>query len=271
MILVNEPLFQGNEKKYLNECIDSGWISSEGPFVGKLESEFSSRCGRKYGIAVTNGSAALDAAVAALDLEPGSEIIMPTFTIISCASAITRSQCIPVPIDCDESTFNMKVEDIENRISNRTRAIMIVHLYGLPADIDPILKLAEKYQLKVIEDAAQAIGQDYKGKPCGSFGDISTFSFYPNKHITTGEGGMIVTNNLELADKCRSLRNLCFVEHKRFYHERLGWNLRMSNLQAALGLAQLEQLDAFLEKKRRIGAFYNEHINDDLKIKNCTC
>jgi perosamine synthetase len=258
MIPVNTPLLNGNEKKYLTECIDTGWISSEGPFVKRLEDEMAKRVGRKYAVAVSNGSVALDAAVVALGIQKGDEVIMPTFTIISCAAAIVRTGAKPVLVDVDELTWNMKVEDIEAKITSRTKAIMVVHIYGLPVDMDPILMLAQKYGLKVIEDAAEMIGQTYKGKECGSFGDISTFSFYPNKHITTGEGGMILTDDAQLAEKCRELRNLCFVPPRRFIHHELGWNFRMTNLQAALGVAQLEQLDTFLVIKRRVGHLYNK-------------
>ena len=258
MIQVNEPLLTGNEKKYLAECIDTGWISSEGPFVKKFEEEFAKRVGRKYGIAVANGSVALEVAVSALGLGKGDEVILPTFTIISCAAAIVRTGAIPVVVDSDPITWNMSVEQIEPKITTRTKAIMVVHIYGIPVDMDPILALGQKYHLKIIEDAAELIGQTYKRKPCGSFGDISTFSFYPNKHITTGEGGMVLTNVETLATKSRELRNLCFIPPRRFIHKELGWNFRMTNLQAALGVAQLERLDEFIIKKRKIGALYNE-------------
>ena len=261
-IPVNEPLLDGNEKKYLNECIDTGWISSEGPFVKRFEDEFATRVGRENGIAVTNGTAALDIAVEALGIGHGDEVILPTFTIISCIHQIIRSGAIPVLVDSDPVTWNMDVTQIEERITEKTKAIMVVHIYGLPVDMDPVLALARKYNLKIIEDAAEMIGQTYKGKACGSFGDISTFSFYPNKHITTGEGGMVVTNDEELAEKCRSLRNLCFKKEQRFIHEELGWNYRMTNLQAALGLAQLEQLDKFVEKKRTMGKIYSRLLKD---------
>ncbi|MEP7146749.1 MAG: DegT/DnrJ/EryC1/StrS family aminotransferase [bacterium] len=265
-IPVNEPLLDGNEKKYLNECIDTGWISSEGPFVKEFEEKFSYRAGRKYGIAVCNGTAALEAAVLALNIGPGDEIIMPAFTIISCASAIVRAGAKPVLVDADPVTWNMNVADIGNKITAKTKAIMAVHIYGLPVDMDPLIELAREYNLKIIEDAAEVIGQTYKGKQCGSFGDISIFSFYPNKHITTGEGGMIVTDDEELAERCRSLRNLCFESGKRFVHSELGFNFRMTNLQAALGKAQLERLDEFIEKKRWIGDMYTKLLRDNPMI-----
>jgi perosamine synthetase len=255
-IPVNEPLLNGNEKKYLNDCIDSGWISSEGPYVTKFEEQFAARAGKKYGIAVCNGSAAIDAAILALDIGKGHEVIMPTFTIISCAASVIRAGAKPVLVDADPLTWNMDINQLEAKITKNTKAIMAVHIYGLPVDMDPLIKIAEKYGLKIIEDAAEMHGQTYKGKPCGSFGDISTFSFYANKHITTGEGGMILTDDESIADRCRSLRNLCFVPEKRFVHYELGFNFRMTNLQAAVGLAQLERLDEFVARKRRMGEKY---------------
>lgn len=262
MIPVNVPLLNGNEAKYLAECIDTGWISSEGPFVKKFESQFSARMGRKYGIAVANGSAALDVAVVALGVGPDDEVILPTFTIISCAAAIVRAGAIPVVVDCDPLTWNMDVNQIKDNITPKTKAIMVVHMYGLPVDMDPLLAIAEEYGLFIIEDAAEAHGLNYKGKPCGSFGDISTFSFYPNKLITTGEGGMVLTDDESLAERCRSLRNLCFQASQRFVHEELGWNFRMSNLQAAIGLAQLENLDNHISRKHLIGQRYTELLKD---------
>ena len=258
MIQVNEPLLDGNEKKYLNECIDTGWISSEGPFIKRFEEGFAATMGRKHAIAVANGSMALDAAVAALNLEPGAEVLLPSFTIISCAAAIVRAGLVPVAVDADATTWNIDVSLIEAAITTRTKAIMVVHIYGLPCDMDPILAIANRHGLKMIEDAAEMHGQTYRGKPCGSFGDVSVFSFYPNKHITTGEGGMIVTNSDAIAAKCRSLRNLCFIPERRFVHEELGYNMRMTNLQAALGVAQLERLSTFVERKRAMGKLYTE-------------
>ncbi len=259
-IPVNEPRLAGKEKEYLLECIETGWISSEGPFVRDFEEKFAARVGRKHGIAVANGTAALEIAVAALDLKPGDEVILPTFTIISCAGAVVRAGATPVVVDCDPVTWNMTAQHIEEKISPKTRAIMLVHIYGLPVDMDPILELATKHNIPIIEDAAEMHGQTYKNRPCGSFGAISTFSFYPNKHITTGEGGMLATDDNALAERCQSLRNLCFQPAKRFVHESLGWNYRFTNLQAAVGLAQLEQLDEFVKLKREMGKYYNKHL-----------
>ena len=262
MISVNEPLLDGNEKKYLIECIDTGWISSEGPFIKKFEEKMAAATGRKYGVAVSNGSVALDTAVLALGIEKGDEVIMPSFTIISCAAAIVRAGAVPVLVDSDSLSWNMDINAIEKKITKKTKAIMVVHIYGLPVQMDPILEIADKHGLKIIEDAAEMHGQTYKGKPAGSFGDISTFSFYPNKHITTGEGGMIMTDDPVLADKCRSLRNLCFIPEKRFLHEELGFNFRMTNMQAALGVAQMERLGEFVSIKRKMGGQYNELLKD---------
>ncbi len=261
-IPVNEPLLDGNEKRYLVECIESGWISSEGPFVSRFEEEFAARMQRRHGIAVCNGTAAIDAAVDALGLGPGDEVILPAFTIISCIGQIVRAGAIPVLVDSDPATWNMDVSAIEERITSRTRAIMVVHTYGLPVDMAPVLELCARHGLALIEDAAEAHGQTYDGRPCGSFGTISTFSFYPNKHVTTGEGGMVLVDDDRLAETCRSLRNLCFEPGRRFVHERLGWNLRMTNLQAAVGLAQLERLDEFVARKRAMGRRYTELLAD---------
>lgn len=261
-IPVNEPLLNGNEKKYLCECIDTGWISSEGPFVKEFEQKMSATVGRKYGVAVSNGTAALEVAVQALGIGSGDEVIMPAFTIISCAMAVTKVGAIPVLVDSDIYTWNMNVDEVESKITSRTKAIMMVHLYGLPVEVDAVLALAKKYHLKVIEDAAEMHGQTYRGRPCGSFGNISTFSFYPNKHITTGEGGMVVTDDEQLAERCKMLRNLCFRKDVRYVHDEISDNYRFTNLQAAVGLAQLERLGEFIEKKRKIGKYYTEELRD---------
>ncbi|HTN47762.1 MAG TPA: DegT/DnrJ/EryC1/StrS family aminotransferase [Flavipsychrobacter sp.] len=260
-IPVNTPLFRGNEKKYLNECIDMGWISSEGAFVKKFEEAFSQYSNRKYGIAVANGSAALDIAVKAAGIGQGDEVIMPTFTIISPAFSVMRVGATPVYIDSEEDTWNMYAEDIERKITEKTKAIIVVHIYGLPANMERVMEIARKHELIVIEDAAEMHGQTCNGQRCGSFGDISTFSFYANKVITTGEGGMVVCNDEKIAEKCRQYRNLSFVPDKRrFIHYETGWNYRMTNMQAAVGLAQLEQITDFIEKKRAIGAFYRREL-----------
>lgn len=259
---VNTPVLGEREKELLLECVESGWISSEGPFVAEFEAATAGCVQRKHGVAVSNGTAALDIAVAALRLGPGDEVIVPSHTIISCVSAIVRSGATPVLVDSDRETWNMCPEQVASKITARTKAIMVVHLYGLPVDMDAIELLAEEFGLMVIEDAAEMLGQFYRDKPCGSFGAISTFSFYPNKHVTTGEGGMCVTDDDELAERCRSLRNLCFEPERRFMHRELGWNYRMTNLQAAVGLAQLEKLDRTVVRKREIGTLYSQLLSD---------
>ncbi|MDQ7949306.1 MAG: DegT/DnrJ/EryC1/StrS family aminotransferase [Pedobacter sp.] len=258
---MNTPLLNGNEQKYLNECIETGWISSEGPFVERFEQEFSAYVDRKFGVAVANGSAALDIAVQALGLAEGDEVIMPAFTIISPAFSVVRVGAVPVLVESDPLTFNMDVSLIEAKITPKTKAIIVVHIYGFPVDMDPVLELCEKHGLLLIEDAAEMHGQTYKGKKCGSFGDMSIFSFYPNKHITTGEGGMIVCNNEFFFNKCKKLRNLSFEPDKpRFIHYEMGWNYRMTNLQAAIGVAQLENIDYHIQKKREIGRAYQSNL-----------
>ena len=260
MIAVNRPVLDGNEKKYLNECIDTGWISSEGPFVKSLEVGFSKLMGCAHGIAVCNGSVAIEVALAALRVGAGDEVILPSFTIISCAAAIVRAGAIPVVVDCQPDTWNLDPDLLAAKITDRTKAIMVVHIYGLPVDMDPVIELAHRHSLFIIEDAAEQHGQTYKGRPVGSLGDIAIVSFYPNKQITTGEGGMVLTNDQALADRCRELRNLCFDKERRFIHEELGWNFRMSNVQAAIGVAQLERIEQILTKKRQIGRWYQQRL-----------
>jgi perosamine synthetase len=258
---VNTPILTGKEREYILDCINTGWISSEGSYIKKFEEGFSTYIGRNEGIAVANGSGALDIAVQALNIGNGDEVIMPTFTIISPALSVVRTGAIPVLVDSDPITWNMDISQIESKITSKTKAIIVVHIYGLPVDIDPVLNLCKKYGLYLIEDAAEMHGQTYNGKKCGSFGDISTFSFYPNKHITTGEGGMIVTDDHYLADRCRKLRNIAFEpEGRRYIHHEMGWNYRMTNMQAAIGLAQLEKIEDHLIKKRVIGKYYTKHF-----------
>lgn len=268
MIPVNQPLLDGNEGRYLQECIDSGWISSEGPFIGRFEAGMAACAGRRYAVAVANGTAALELAVASLQLEPGSVVVLPTFCIISCAAAVVRNSCLPLFVDADPLTWNLDLdrlaellaEEIGRRGNRKIKAIMAVHTYGLPVDMDRLLNLADQYGLAVIEDAAEMHGQMCRGRACGSYGDLSVFSFYPNKLVTTGEGGMVLTDDPRLAERCRSLRNLCFQPEKRFVHDELGYNFRMSNLQAAVGVAQLERLEQFVRRKRRIGEQYDASL-----------
>ena len=264
---VNEPYLFGNEKKYLLKCINDGFISSSGQFVKEFEKKFAKRVNRKFAITVSNGTAALQLAFEALNIKKKEEVILPSFTIISCILPVIRSGAIPVLVDSDPVTWNMDVNKIEKKITSKTKAIIAPHTYGLPIDMDPLLKIAKKYKLKVIEDAAEVLGLKYKNKECGSFGDVSTFSFYANKHITTGEGGMVVTDSKQIAEKCKSLRNICFNNKRRFLHYDLGWNYRFTNLQSAVGLAQLQKLNRFIVKKRNIGKIYNKELSK-IKIFN---
>ena len=266
MIFVNTPLLSGNEEEYLVNCIKTGWISSEGPYIKMFEEKFAAYTNRKHGVAVSNGSAALDIAIKALNIGAGDEVIAPAFTIISPVQSIVTAGATPVLVDSEPDTWNIDVTKIEARITEKTKAILVVHIYGLPVDMDPVLEICKKHGLFLIEDAAEMHGQTYKGKVCGSFGDISIFSFYPNKHITTGEGGMIMTDSENLDQRCRKLRNLAFEpQGRRFVHEELGWNYRMTNMQAALGVAQLEQIDKHIEIKRRIGLKYHDALENRLR------
>jgi len=267
MIPVNEPLFCGNEREYLNQCIDQAWISSEGPFVKKFEDEFSSYLGLRYGIAVCNGTAALETALAAAGIDEGDEVIMPTFTIISCAIGVIRLGAKPILVDSEPETWNMDTGQIEPKITKKTKAIMAVHIYGHPVDMDPVMESANKYQLKVIEDAAEVHGAEYKGRKAGGIGHVGCFSFYANKIITSGEGGMVVTSDEVIAERAQAYKNLCFRPEKRFYHTELGYNFRMTNLQAAVALAQLEQIDKLIQIKRRNAMIYSERLKDIDRIK----
>lgn len=262
MIPVHEPSLPDAAAGYVAECITSGWVSSEGPFVARFEQVTAHAVERRHAVAVSSGSAALEVAVAALGIGPGDEVIMPTFTIISCAAAVIRAGATPVLVDSDPVTWNMDAQQVAARVTERTRALMIVHMYGLPADVDALLTIAAEHDLLVIEDAAQMLGQTYRDRPCGSFGTVSTLSFYANKQVTTGEGGMLLTDDPAIAQRCRSLRNLCFDERARFRHEELGWNFRMSNLQAALGLAGVEEIATTVDRKRRLGQAYSELLKD---------
>ena len=262
MIYVNEPFFSNREKELLMECIDTGWVSSEGPFVKKFEKGLAKYVGHKYGIAVCNGTAALEVALHAIGVEEGDEVILPSFTIISCALAILRLGARPVLVDITPDIWNMDVSQIESKITSKTKAIMPVHIYGHSVDMDPLLSIARKYNLKIIEDASQVHGAEYKGKKLGSIGDISTFSFYANKIISCGEGGMILTSSEEMLEKAQKYRNLYFEPKKRFLHQELGYNFRMTNIQAALGVAQMEKIDLFIEIKRKFGEYYREKLKN---------
>lgn len=255
---VSEPMLGEAEAEAVARCIAEGWISSEGPQVVEFEERVAGLVGRDHAVAVSSGTAALDVAVEAAGVGPGDEVIVPTFTIISCVTQVVRAGATPVFIDADPSTWNPDIDQLMARIGPRTRAIVLPHLYGLPADIGPVERVCQERGIALIEDAAEAHGQQWHGRACGSFGLASTLSFYPNKLITTGEGGMLLTDDAAFAERARRLRNLGFQPERRFVHELLGWNYRMTNLQAALGLAQLDRWEANLRRKREIGLRYLE-------------
>jgi perosamine synthetase len=274
-IPVAEPALLGNELKYVSDCVTRGWISSAGDYCVQFEKTWSGYCGCEHGMAVSNGTAALQVALDALELEKNDEVILPSFTIISCALAVLRAGARPILVDCDPHTFCIDIGQIEAAITARTRAIMVIHMYGHPVDMDAVQSLAERYNLFVIEDAAQAHGSQYLTRKvsaprwvrCGGLGTVSTFSFYANKILTTGEGGMVLTNDGEIAERCRALRNLCFGRNNRFEYSGLGYNFRLSNLQAAIGLAQCERIDDILAAKRSIGMRYDELFADQAGIQ----
>jgi len=261
MIPVNEPTVGEREVEYVSECLRTGWISSAGRFLEAFEQAWAAYCGRDFGVAVSSGSAALDVAVRCCRLDEGDEVIVPAFTIISCVQSILSAGATPVLVDCDPETWCMDIGDVERKLTSRTRAIMPVHIYGHPVDMEPLMELASSRGLRVIEDAAEAHGGEYRGRRCGSFGDASCFSFYANKIVTTGEGGMIVTDDEGIAEHARSLRNLCFQAGRRFIHEELGFNYRMTNVQAAIGLAQVERVETTVAHKRDIGRAYTEALS----------
>jgi len=266
-IPVNKPKIFGTEKKLINECLRTGWISSEGPFVKKFENSFAKYNKRKYGISVSNGTAALEIAVKSLGLKKGDEVIVPTFTIISSVICLIKNGLKPILVDTDLKNWNMKTENVLKKINKKTKAIIITHIYGFPVDMTKILSTAKRKKIFIIEDAAEMIGQKYKGRICGSFGDISTFSFYANKHVTTGEGGMILTNKKNLYEKCISLRNLCFGSPaNRFNHDDIGWNYRFTNLQAACGLGQMKNLKWIVKRKYEIGKRYYNNLKNNNNI-----
>lgn len=262
MIPVAEPLITEQDIELVNEALKSGWISSAGKFLDLFEERWAAYCGMPHGIAVSNGSVALDVAVALLDLLPGDEVIMPTFTIISPAQSVVRCGGVPVLVDSNSRTWQMNAAQIEAKITPRTKAILVVHIYGHPADMDPILEISRRHGLTVIEDAAEVHGAEYKGRRCGGLADISTFSFYANKLVTTGEGGMVLVRTPQLAERARSLRNLCFQKKQRFLHYELGYNFRLTNLQAALGVGQIGRIDGIVARKRAIAAAYSDLLHD---------
>jgi perosamine synthetase len=263
-IPVCEPYLNGNELKYVTDAVSTGWISSAGKYVTEFEQKFAEYCGCKYGVAVCNGTVALHLALVGLGIGKGDEVIIPSFTMIASAFAVCYTGAVPVFVDADTETWNIDVSKIEEKITPRTKAIMPVHIFGLMCDLDQINSIAQKYNLFVIEDAAEAHGAEYKGKKAGSLSDIGSFSFFANKNITTGEGGMLVTNNGELYDRLKYYKNVCFPldGNRNYRHDDIGFNYRMSNVIAAIGLAQVEKADEYKEMRIRNHELYRSFLED---------
>ena len=261
MIPISKPIIFKNAQKYLLECLKSGWISGAGPMVSRFESEFAKFIGTKYAVSCTSGTTALHLALAALNIGPGDEVIVPSLTMIASVLPIYYSRATPVLIDVEEDTGNMDVRLLESKITKNTKVIMPVHLYGHPVNMEPLLKIAKKYNLAIVEDAAEAHGAEYKLKKVGSIGDLGCFSFYANKIVTSGEGGMVTTSNPRLTERLGSLRNLSRTPKRHFYHREVGFNYRLSSLQAALGVAQLEEVDQIIAKKRHMADLYNNLLS----------
>ncbi len=267
-IPVNRPKVFQSDIKNVVRALKENWISGDGPYIRKFENNFAKFHKRKYAISVSNGTAALEIALKSLNLKKGSEVIIPAFSIISTALCVIKNKLKPILVDVDLETWNTSPEQIIKKINKKTKAIIITHIYGFPVDMKKVLKIAKKKNILIIEDAAEMIGQKYKNRLCGSFGDVSTFSFYANKHITTGEGGMILTNNKNIFEKSKSLRNLCFGNGQdRFNHEDIGWNYRLSSLQAAMGISQLKKISYLVKRKRQIGKLYYNKLKNNKYIQ----
>ena len=262
MIPVNQPLISKNALRYITDCIKTGWISSAGSYLKEFEKNFAEFLGIKHAITTTSGTTALHLALLTLGIKKGDEVILPSHTMMASAAAIVYTGATPVLVDVERDTWNMDVRQIESKISKNTKVIMPVHIYGHPVDMDLIMSLAKKYHLYVVEDAAESTGAEYKGKLTGTIGNIGCFSFYANKIITTGEGGMVVTNNDKIANHARILKDLAHSPKKRFLHEEIGYNFRMTNMQAALGVAQLEEVEKYIEKKQWMAALYKERLSE---------
>jgi len=254
------PSLDGNEREYVNRCLDSTWISSKGEFIEQFESEFARYTGIGHATGVCNGTVALHLALAALGIGPGDEVIVPTLTYIASVNTIVQIGATPVLVDSLENTWQVDPEDIVRKITPRTRAVMVVHLYGHPCDMDPIVALCADRGLYLIEDCAEAFGSRYHGKHVGTFGDAATFSFFGNKTITTGEGGMVACRSEQLHRRCAHLKNQGAASYKQYWHDELGYNYRMTNICAAIGLAQLERADEIIRAKREIAARYREGL-----------
>jgi perosamine synthetase len=261
IIPVSDPRLDGNELRYVTQCIQSNWISSAGRFVREFEDTFAAAVGCRYGIACSNGTTSLHLALAALGVGPDDEVIIPTFTMIATANAVRYTGAMPVLVDAERETWNLDVARLAAAVTPRTRGILLIHTYGHPADMDPILDLADRRGLWILEDAAEAHGARYKGRPVGGLGRAGSFSFYANKIITTGEGGMVTSNDAELARLARRLRDHAFSDERHFWHKYLGFNYRMTNLQAAVGVAQTERLEEFVEIRRGNAARYTRLLS----------
>jgi perosamine synthetase len=261
IIPVCEPTLSGNELKYVTEAVETNWISSAGSYIRQFEILFAEKMGTRYGVACANGTVALHLALATLGLEPGEEVIIPTFTMVATANAVTYLGAKPVLVDAEPCTWNLDIEQVESKIGPRTRAIVVVHTYGHPVDMDALNSIAAKHGLFVLEDAAEAHGARYKDRPVGSLGDAASFSFYGNKIITTGEGGMVTTNREDVARLAWNLRDHAFSTERHFWHKYLGYNYRMTNLQAGVGLAQTEQLEQFVAARRANAAYYSQLLS----------
>lgn len=266
MIHVCEPTLSELEKHYVMEALDKNWLSSTAPPVANLEKAFADRFGTKHAVAVNSGGSALFLALWTLGVRQGDEVIVPTFTMVATAGAVTQCGATCVFVDAEPDTGNIDVRHIREKVTTRTKAIIPVHIYGHPCDMDPILDIAKDYDLKVVEDCAEAHGALYKGKLVGTFSDAACFSFYANKLMTSGEGGMIITNDDKLAYHLRHSRAYDFDDEKHFWHRRLAWNLRMSSLEAAVGRAQLERLDSLIEARRRNAAYYSERLKGVVEL-----
>jgi len=260
MIHIASPVFNGNEKKYIDDCIDSGWISSVGSYINKFEKKFASFIGVKHAVSCSNGTVALHIPLLAYGIKPGDEVIVPTFTYIATANAVRYCGATPIFVDSEPRTWNLDVNKIEEKITKKTKGIIVVHIYGHPVDMDPIMKIAKKYKLFVIEDAAEAHGAKYKGKLVGGIGHVGTFSFFGNKIITTGEGGMVVTNDDKLAAKMRILKGQGMDPKRRYWFIEVGYNYRMTNIQAAIGLAQLEKVKWHMSMRQKIAKLYYKYL-----------
>ncbi|MDO8468457.1 MAG: DegT/DnrJ/EryC1/StrS family aminotransferase [Candidatus Peribacter sp.] len=264
---VNEPVIPAEAKQYVLDALESGWVSSAGRYIQEFEEAFAKYLGVKHAMTTTSGTSALHLALAALGVGPGDEVIVPDFTMIASAFSVLYTGARPVFVDCDSETFTLDPAKIAAAITPRTKAIMPVHIYGHPADMDPVLSLARERKIAVVEDAAEAHGARYKNRLCGTMGTVNAFSFYGNKIITTGEGGMVVTDDDAIAARVRSLKDLSHSPAKRFVHETVGFNYRMTNLQAALGLGQMAHIEEFLKKKQWMADRYGQGLKDVLGLR----